>query len=412
MSTRRLRDEAAPAHDGEGTPRATGMPAAWAALAVLGGLLVLAGLRGLGPLVWPSWPAWDALGLAAPGVACLAVVAACVAWQRARLLGQRLREEARRRDRAERDFLRSRERYLTLFDHVPVGLYRNEVAPVGRLTMANPAIVRMFGYASAEEFMEVDGDDFFVDPADRERWKEALLGQGKADMAELRLRRKDGTPFWAAITAKVVRNDDGQIECVDGIIQDVTRRKRAEQRLREANRRLITLATTDGLTGLLNRRTVLEHLRVEFERSRRLGRPLAVVLADVDHFKSINDTYGHQAGDVVLAQFAQHILSEGRPYDLAGRYGGEEFLIALPESDTAQARAVAERLRLRTADAPAALGADNGLQVTASFGVAEADPETDTTIETLIRRADEALYQAKEQGRNRVCAASDPVPTP
>jgi len=313
---------------------------------------------------------------------------------------------------ALRKLRRSQERYHTLFRNVPVGLYRNEVKPVGRLTLANPAIVRMFGYDSAEEFTAVEGDDFFADPAERATWARMLLGQGEADAEEIRLRRKDGSVFWGAITAEVFRDDAGEIECIDGMIQDVTRRKLAEQQLEEANRELERLATTDGLTGLLNRRTVLDGLERELGRCRRLGHPLAVVLADVDHFKRVNDTHGHLAGDRVLVRVARVLQASCRPYDLAGRYGGEELLLVLPETDADQARSAAERLRRAIADTPARLDTGQALSVTVSLGVAESAPGAEESVAGLVGRADDALYLAKDQGRDRVCVAAQAVPSP
>jgi diguanylate cyclase (GGDEF)-like protein len=165
-------------------------------------------------------------------------------------------------------------------------------------------------------------------------------------------------------------------------------------------------ATRDHLTGLWNRRMILEHVDREIRRAAHEHRPLAVVMADVDHFKSINDSHGHTAGDAVLQEAARRFRSGMRDYDHIGRYGGEEFLLLLPGCDAASAGHVAERVRLEFAAKPIPIG-DAVLSVSVSLGVAwmSGGPVAATT---LIRAADEALYRAKGLGRNRVevCASS------
>ena len=132
-------------------------------------------------------------------------------------------------------------------------------------------------------------------------------------------------------------------------------------------------------------------------------RPVGVVLADIDHFKSINDTYGHFAGDAVLCEFARRLLACMRPYDDMGRYGGEEFLIVLPGCDETAAANQAERMRLALCREPMAMS-EGRAEVTASFGATAWRPGADANAETLIRIADQALYQAKNSGRNRAVA--------
>ncbi|MFP4056416.1 MAG: GGDEF domain-containing protein [Candidatus Brocadiia bacterium] len=341
----------------------------------------------------PILDAWHAAAWAAAGALGGACALAAWAWRaRRRARAGRLRAQAEVR------------RYRSLFDQVPVGLYRNVVDGPVKMTMVNPALVAMFGYTSAEEYQEVEGDELFVRAADRQAWARKLLDAGQAEEQELLLKRKDGSPFWGAVTCRVYRDGDGQVACIDGVIQDVTRRKEAEDALEEARRRLERLATTDGLTGLLNRRTVLERLETELTRCRRLALPLALVLLDVDHFKAVNDRHGHQAGDRVLAHVGRLLRAACRSYDLAGRYGGEEFILALPHADASQGRAAAERLRQRLAAAPVPLGDGEALAVTASLGVAVAAEGVDTA-DALVAAADQALYKAKAAGRNRVWPA-------
>lgn len=168
---------------------------------------------------------------------------------------------------------------------------------------------------------------------------------------------------------------------------------------------LAVQATHDMLTGMLNRAGFHDAFSRELARAAREGTPLAVVLADVDHFKRINDTWGHQAGDVVLQTVARQLKDCLRPYDLIGRYGGEEFVIVLPGCGASGAVALAERLRTQIAQEVITFPGGSAM-VTASLGVA-VSPRGDVTPDTLIRAADRALYRAKQRGRNRVELAEE-----
>jgi two-component system, cell cycle response regulator len=178
-----------------------------------------------------------------------------------------------------------------------------------------------------------------------------------------------------------------------------------EQSLRSANRRIHLLSITDALTGTYNRRYLMDKLPQEIERARRYGRPLSVVLCDVDLFKAVNDTHGHQAGDDVLKGLAKLLMESTRAeIDWVVRYGGEEFLIVLPETSVAQAMAFAEKSRL--AIVAHAFEITKGiLRVSSSFGVAGHDSlqaQADVTVDGLIARADHCLYRSKSTGRNMV----------
>jgi diguanylate cyclase (GGDEF)-like protein len=161
-----------------------------------------------------------------------------------------------------------------------------------------------------------------------------------------------------------------------------------------------SLALTDPLTGLQNRRSLFELGRVEFSRSYRMDRSFCCMMLDIDHFKQINDNYGHPIGDQVLQEFARRCVSSIRAVDLIGRYGGEELIILLPETDRETAMLVAERLCSAIRDAPFKVSIGN-VDLTVSIGVAAKDDYT-SDLETLIARADQAMYIAKHRGRNRV----------
>ncbi len=165
--------------------------------------------------------------------------------------------------------------------------------------------------------------------------------------------------------------------------------------------RLKELANTDPLTKLSNRRHLFDALTNELERSQRSQKPCSLVMVDIDHFKSVNDTYGHHLGDEVLVAVARQLHDSMRVYDLATRFGGEEFALLMPETDLEQAVSIAERIRLAVEDMVFG-GELKPLQLTISAGVATfPDPEI-KTIDDLIRVADHALYRAKDAGRNRV----------
>lgn len=181
--------------------------------------------------------------------------------------------------------------------------------------------------------------------------------------------------------------------------------------LQKDRQSLAELATSDELTGLRNRREFLSRLDAEIARSVRYGRPAALLLADLDHFKAINDTHGHPTGDRVLAAVAATIQGCARPADTAARVGGEEFTLLLPETDLPGARAMAERIRKAVENQTTVSENGEPIRVTISIGIA-AFPESARSAPGLIEAADDALYNAKDSGRNCVRGASRSVPHP
>jgi two-component system cell cycle response regulator len=182
------------------------------------------------------------------------------------------------------------------------------------------------------------------------------------------------------------------------------RKKRYSGRLRDNVQLSMEMAITDALTGLHNRRYMETHLATLVEQAATRGKPLSLLILDIDYFKSINDNHGHDAGDDVLREFATRIRKSIRGIDLACRYGGEEFVIVMPETDMAVASLVAERIRRKVASEGFRI--DQGaksLDVTISIGLS-ALMATEESGATLLKRADQALYRAKRDGRNRVVA--------
>ena len=182
------------------------------------------------------------------------------------------------------------------------------------------------------------------------------------------------------------------------------RRRRYQTRLRANFEESIALASTDALTGVYNRRYLDVHLDQMMRNANDARKPLSVAFCDIDHFKRLNDTYGHAAGDEVLVEFANRMRRSLRHFDMIARIGGEEFVVVMPDTGIDVALKVAERLRTRMEDDPFTVTAAGELPVTISIGVAVSDPG-EVSGSDLLRRADEAMYRAKQGGRNRVEAS-------
>lgn len=263
------------------------------------------------------------------------------------------------------------------------------------VSLFNPAAERMFGYAGAEivgKPLSLLLPDAARDGGLSLEPSAAAVGTGeKPSLPEVTARRRDGACFPAETALSRIDFSSGRLFTL--ALRDISERKAAEEELRR-------LATTDPLTGVANRREFMACAEHELARVRRYGRPLALLMLDVDHFKSINDDYGHAAGDEVLRLLAAAARDCLRECDVVGRLGGEEFAVALPETQLPEAVEVAERLRRRLAELTVNAGAKK-IRFTASLGVSicrSADP----TIEAPLSRADHALYAAKRGGRNRV----------
>jgi two-component system, cell cycle response regulator len=185
-------------------------------------------------------------------------------------------------------------------------------------------------------------------------------------------------------------------------VRSMLRIKRLQDELEEKNRELERLSISDGLTGLFNHRHIHGLLADEFERVERTNDCMSVAMLDLDRFKQVNDTFGHQAGDRVLIDVAAILQDTAREIDRIGRYGGEEFMVLLPETCVDEAAVFVERVRAAVADRAFDIGRDEPLRMTISGGVATFPHDMIDSVETLVRWADAALYAAKENGRDRV----------
>lgn len=197
-----------------------------------------------------------------------------------------------------------------------------------------------------------------------------------------------------------LKDANGAVAHICVIIYDVTKVAVNSKQLLNANTQLEQLSRTDRLTGLFNRGYWEECLGVEFARHQRYGSTSSLVIFDIDHFKNVNDRYGHPAGDAVIRQVAELTRQHIRSTDLAGRYGGEEFVVLLPDTDLKGAWTFAERLR-NAVEQAAVVHAEDSLKVTISLGISVLNDEPCHSHSQLIERADQALYQSKEGGRNR-----------
>jgi diguanylate cyclase (GGDEF)-like protein/PAS domain S-box-containing protein len=265
----------------------------------------------------------------------------------------------------------------------------------------SPACLRLLGWTQEE--MTGVGPETFVVPEDLPLIQAAAGRVGLPGVenapATVRMRRKDGSLVWMEMNARAVRDPaTGEPREVVVVMRDITEYKAMEEKL--AN-----MALSDGLTGLANRRAFDQALQREWELTLREGSELSLLLLDIDHFKRFNDSYGHQAGDDCLRTIAAAVKDSVRCTDIAARYGGEEIAVILRPMGAAGARNTAEKLR--TAIEVLHLPQQDGW-VTASIGVATALARQGGTArmpESLLQAADNALYQAKREGRNRVVNA-------
>lgn len=298
--------------------------------------------------------------------------------------------------------------------------------PSRRYTYVSPSITDMCGYLPEDVVGQSIDARLTPESASRlardidQRLRRIAAGDKAASVvvSELEQVCKDGEVISTEVVSSYLQDADGVAHTILGITRNVSERKAAELALRETNRQLHArieeigrlqvalqeLAVRDSLTGLYNRRYLDETLEREVSRARREGNPLALVMLDIDYFKRVNDTYGHQVGDEALRMLATTLLADVRTEDVACRYGGEEFLILLPNMPLETAIQRAEAWRQAIEELSVALG-NFHITFTISLGVA-AYPEHGKTPDDLTRCADQALYRAKHEGRNQVSVFS------
>ena len=320
------------------------------------------------------------------------------------------------RKQAEEKLHLSEARYRLLSDNARDVIWT--IAPDGSITYVSPSVEQTRGYTPQEAMCQpleqtLTPDSIALNLAYfREMLADVAAGrQPKAFRGQMEYLCKDGSSYWCDVIAAPILAEDGSLVELLGVSRDISEHKRYEnelkrakqatealnQALQAANERLSRMATTDALTGLWNRRHFEETLEHERVKADRYQQPLSLLIFDIDHFKRINDTHGHLAGDQVLVQLSGLARQQIRDSDLLARWGGEEFILLMPNTGAREAMAVAEKLRATCSSHPvsSALGT-----VTASFGVATY--RSDEPKDQWISRADNALYAAKQAGRNRV----------
>ncbi len=281
----------------------------------------------------------------------------------------------------------SEENFRRLFENMADVYYRTDKN--GIVLMVGPGVRKVLGY-EPEEIIGQQTEKFYPRPEDRDPLKQALREKGEVMDFPGQMVRKDGRIIDISINTRALYDARGEFAGVEGVYRDITERKMLE-------RELMRLATTDPLTGIANRRAFLGQAQDALSRCERYSGRLALALLDMDHFKGINDRYGHAMGDEVLVRAVQAVQQELRETDLFGRLGGEEFCIALLEADKADAMAVAERICARV-EALRFLHEGQGFSVSVSIGTTAY--RRGDRLEQLMERADRALYAAKEAGRN------------
>lgn len=316
----------------------------------------------------------------------------------------------------------SEKKYRSVVENINVGIYRKTDDATAVMVFANPALATILGYDSPEELLETSMAVHYHNPADAWHLALEIEKQGFVKNKEVLLRKKDGVPIWCSVTAAKTFDKETQTFCVDCVVEDITQRKIVDEQLWQAhaeleakvqertkdlvdlNEKLYRLSLADGLTGIANRRYFDEFLAREWVRAQREQTPVSLIILDVDYFKLYNDHYGHVAGDECLKRIAAVLKTIARRgSDLAARYGGEEFALILPNTDRAGGISVGENVLAVVRD----LQIEHALSkidewVTVSVGITTMIPGTNEIADDLVLAADQALYQAKQAGRNQV----------
>jgi diguanylate cyclase (GGDEF)-like protein/PAS domain S-box-containing protein len=283
-------------------------------------------------------------------------------------------------------------RYRDLFDGVPIGLYR--ISPQWEILAANPALAKMLLYPNQESLCSVSAIDVYLEQEQLERWAALVEQEGVVPGYEVQLRRRDGETIWAESNARVVRESgSSRVLYYEGSMENITARKKAEEQLHHN-------AFNDALTDLPNRALFKDHLKLAIERAKRHpGYFVAVMFLDLDRFKVINDSLGHEAGDNLLISVAQRLTAVLRPEDTIARLGGDEFAMLLDGIESLSgAIHIAERIE-QELSAPFTLG-NRQVFTSASIGIALSRDGSDLP-EELMRNADTAMYRAKGRGEGR-----------
>lgn len=286
----------------------------------------------------------------------------------------------------------SETRYRELYENVVAGVF--QTTPDGKFMAANPALVRLLGYASEDELQELNiAEDLYVHAEERENWLRSMATAGEIRNAELVLRRKDGRKIVVLENSRAVRDEHGRTMYYEGTLTDITE-------AHELSRQLSYEASHDALSGLINRREFEIRLQRALDSAQATGSAHAVCYLDLDQFKIINDTCGHIAGDELLRQLAQLLQSRVRSNDALARLGGDEFGLLLHECSMTDAMGIATAL-LKAVEQHQFVWGSSIFSVGASIGLVPVSGDF-RRITQVLQAADAACYAAKDQGRNRI----------
>ncbi|MBI9078526.1 MAG: EAL domain-containing protein [Pseudodesulfovibrio sp.] len=290
--------------------------------------------------------------------------------------------------------LRKTERkYRAIFENAVEGIY--QTSPSGRFLSANPALARILGFKGSEELMSSIYDiatQVYMEPTRRNDVQQLLEKSEEVKNFVSKVRKRDGRIIWISENVRKIANPDGTALCYEGSVEDITLRKKAEDQLKRQ-------AFHDPLTGLPNRALFLDHLRLAMERSRRRKYMFAVLYMDLDRFKVVNDSLGHETGDELLRGVARVLEKCGRSVDTIARFGGDEFAILLEEISAPKDAITIARRILEGVREPFTIGV-NEVFTSASLGIVLKTDGYDRP-EALLRDADTAMYRAKELGKSR-----------
>lgn len=275
-----------------------------------------------------------------------------------------------------------------------------------RFTYIGPQIEALLGW-QPESWITIEDWAARMHPDDRDYVVNFCVAQSQAGLdheADYRALTKDNGHVWIRDVVHVVRNDQGEPEALVGFMFDISERKKTEERLLAMQKELEALSFKDGLTNIANRRRFNASLELEWESARSNGQPLSVLMFDIDFFKQYNDLYGHVKGDRCLVDIAQTLdLALDGPRDLVARFGGEEFVVLLPQADASVALKVAERCqRLIKKQAIIHAQSPHEQRITVSIGVGSVVPGEHMKPSDFIEAVDRQLYVAKRNGRNRI----------
>ncbi len=294
--------------------------------------------------------------------------------------------------KTEEALKRSEEKYRLIFENAIEGIF--QTTKEGYFLNANPSLARMLGFSSPEEMIKTCKDithEIYVDPQDRQEFLKRLSKSPKLQAFETRLYRKDKDIIWVSINSRAVCDDNGDVLYYEGTIEDITERKKAEETIRR-------LAFHDALTGLPNRPLFNDRLMVAMSNADRNKKKVAVMLLDLDRFKQINDTLGHNIGDLLLKSVSKRLSDAIRKTDTVARMGGDEFLIIIPAISAIDYIETVAKKIIKAFHEPFLLEG-HVLTVTTSIGIS-IYPDNGIDIDSLIKTADISMYEAKKAGRN------------